>query len=42
MPVEQPFHVPRNVARKAGLVDDSERLSLELTDSFLLYARPSP
>jgi hypothetical protein len=37
MPVQQPFLVPRDVARAAGLTDDGERLSFELQDTFSLY-----
>lgn len=37
MPVEQPFLVPPDVAKGAGLVDGGERLSFELKDSFCLY-----
>lgn len=37
MPVEQPFIVPRPIARGLGLTGDRERLTPELRDSFLLY-----
>jgi hypothetical protein len=37
MPAEQPYLVPRDVALRAGLADDRERLSFEVTDSFMLY-----
>lgn len=37
MPAEQPYLVPRDVALGAGLADDHERLSFEVTDSFMLY-----
>lgn len=37
MPVEQPFLVPPEVAKDAGLVDGRARLSFELKDSFSLY-----
>jgi hypothetical protein len=39
MPKEQPFLVPRDVAADAGLAEDGERLSFEVTDSFCLYDR---
>lgn len=37
MPMAQPFLVPPELADAAGLVPDRERLTFELTDSFLLY-----
>jgi hypothetical protein len=37
MPAEQPYLVPREIALDTGLADDSERLSFEVTDSFMLY-----
>ena len=44
MPALQPYVVPRDVAATGGFEDDPARLTMEVKDSFLLYAvatRPS-
>jgi hypothetical protein len=38
LPDEQPYVVPRAVAEDLGLVDEPDRLTMELQDSFWLYA----
>ena len=38
LPDEQPYVVPRAVAADLGLSDEPERLTMELKDSFWLYA----